>query len=46
MSEDKNFKMYAGILESSDDVSFETILYKNGAKYEFVSTYLDRLQRK
>ena len=40
MSDNKNFKMYAGILESSDDVSFETILYKNGAKYEFVSSYL------
>ena len=34
MSDKKYFKMYAGILESSDDVSFEIINYKKGNQYE------------
>ena len=40
MSNNKNFKMYAGILESSDDVTFEIINYKKENQYEFVSSYL------
>ena len=40
MSDKKYFKMYAGILESSDDVSFEIINYKKENPYEFVSSYL------
>ena len=40
MSDKKYFKMYAGILESSDDISFEIINYKKENPYEFVSSYL------
>tara|TARA_B110001450_G_scaffold106721_1_gene101095 strand:+ start:63 stop:1520 length:1458 start_codon:yes stop_codon:yes gene_type:complete len=40
MSNNKYFKMYAGILESSDDVTFEVINYKKESPYEFVSSYL------
>ena len=40
MSDKKKFKMYAGILESSDDISFEIINYKKENPYEFVSSYL------
>ena len=40
MSEDKYFTMYATILESNDDISFDVLMYKNGDKYDFVSTYL------
>ena len=40
MSEDKHFTMYATILESNDDVSFDVLMYKNDNEYDFVSTYL------
>ena len=40
MSKDKHFTMYATILESNDDVSFDVLMYKNDNEYDFVSTYL------
>jgi hypothetical protein len=39
-SNDKHFTMYATILESNDDVSFDVLMYKNDNEYDFVSTYL------
>ena len=40
MSDDKKFEMKADILESSDDISFEMLLFKKGSKYNFVSANL------
>jgi len=37
MSEDKEFILKAGILESSDDISFESLQFKKGSNIEFVS---------
>jgi len=40
MSENKYFKIYAKILESNDDITFEVLLHRKGDKYNFVSSYL------
>ena len=40
MSSNKYFQLYADILESSDDVTFEVLMKKKGDKYNFVSSFL------
>ena len=40
MSNDKEFTLFADILESSDDVSFEVLLYKNGSNKHFITSNL------
>ena len=40
MSDEKLFEIYAKILESNDDVSFEILLRRKDNKYNFVSSYL------
>lgn len=40
MSTDKKFSLFADVLESSDDLTYEVIMQRKGKKYEFVSSYL------
>jgi hypothetical protein len=40
MSSNKYFQLYADILESSDDVTFEVLMKKKGDKFNFVSSFL------
>ena len=40
MSTDKKFSLFADVLESSDDLTYEVLMQRKGKKYEFVSSYL------
>ena len=40
MSSSKYFQLYADILESSDDVTFEALMKRKGKGYNFVSSFL------